>query len=572
MDYSGLSLEQYVQDPTRPIHPHDIPSVMEKWLAGMAAGEPYEHEMRLRRVDGEYRWFLVRTVPLRDDRGSIVKWYGSSIDIEDSKRAEEALRKSEERWRSVFENSAIGVALTDLNGRFLATNPVYQKMVGHSEEELRKLSFPEITLEEYREANRAFITELLEGKRQQFQIEKQYRRKDGSLIWVRNSVSLVPGTESMPRFIMALSEDITERKRAEAELRRSEAYLAAGQRLSHTGSWALNLSSREIFWSQETYRIFGIDPASTTASLYEAFLQRIHPEDRSRIEKDIRAAAVTKNPYATDYRVILPDGSIRYIHDVVYPVVSEAGDVIERYGLAMDVTERKRTEVELQRSRDQLRALAARLQSVREEERTRVAREIHDELGQALTAIMIEVNSLSHELPADKKQQSESTLKLVEETIQSVRRISTELRPVILDAVGLVAAVEWAAEEFEVRTGTEVHLDLPQDKDVIDQRRDTVLFRIFQETLTNVARHANATDVNVRLTKEDGSVTLEVHDNGKGVREEQLSAGGSLGILGMQERALLLGGELTITGGPGKGTTVRVRIPETHPTEPKGDQ
>ena len=130
--------------------------------------------------------------------------------------------RSEERWRAVFESSAIGVALTDLNGRFLATNPVYQKMVGYSEEELRTLSFLDITHADYREANWALATELLEGKRQQFQIEKQYRRKDDSLIWVRNSASLVPGTESMPRFLMTLSEDITERKKAEEALHNSE--------------------------------------------------------------------------------------------------------------------------------------------------------------------------------------------------------------------------------------------------------------------------------------------------------------------------------------------------------------
>ena len=144
------------------------------------------------------------------------------IDITERKQAEEALRKSEERWRSVYENSAIGVALTDLNGRFLAVNRAYEKMLGYTEEELRKLTFLEITEEDYRDANWELASELLEGKRQQFQIEKQYRRKDGTLRWVSNNVSLVPGTESMPRFIMALSEDITQRKQAEAALRKSE--------------------------------------------------------------------------------------------------------------------------------------------------------------------------------------------------------------------------------------------------------------------------------------------------------------------------------------------------------------
>ncbi len=144
------------------------------------------------------------------------------IDITERKQAEAALRKSEERWRSVYENSAIGVALTDLNGRFLAVNRAYEKMLGYTEDELRKLTFLEITEEDYRDDNWQLISELLEGKRQQFQIEKQYRRKDGTLRWVSNNVSLVPGTESVTRFIMALSEDITQRKQAEAALRKSE--------------------------------------------------------------------------------------------------------------------------------------------------------------------------------------------------------------------------------------------------------------------------------------------------------------------------------------------------------------
>src|SRR5215470_15690548 len=159
-------------------------------------------------------------MPLAGPQRGKPQSHSLSENATDRKRTEEALRKSEERWRSVFENSAIGVALTDLNGRFLATNPVYQEMVGYTEEELRKLTFLEITHEDYRESNWALAAELVEGKRQQFQVEKQYRRKDGSLIWVRNNVSLVPGTESMPRFIMALSEDITERKRAEEALRK----------------------------------------------------------------------------------------------------------------------------------------------------------------------------------------------------------------------------------------------------------------------------------------------------------------------------------------------------------------
>jgi len=153
------------------------------------SGEPCEVEGRFRRFDGEFRWFLFRGSPLRDQSGKVAKWYGTNTDLEERKRAEDALRKSEERWRSVFVNSAIGVALTDLDGRFIATNHVYQTIVGYTEEELRGVNFLDLTHEDYREANWALITELVNGRRRQFQIEKKYRRKDGSLILVRNNVS-----------------------------------------------------------------------------------------------------------------------------------------------------------------------------------------------------------------------------------------------------------------------------------------------------------------------------------------------------------------------------------------------
>ena len=147
-------------------------------------------------------------------------------------KAHAQIIQSEERWRSVFENSGIGVALTDLNGRFIAANPVYQKMLGYTEEELRQLSFLDITVEEDRNLNWALIEELLEGKRRQFQIEKQYRRKNGSTVWVRNSVSVVPGTERVPRFIMALSEDVTEQHEAKAALDKARSDLAQVARIS----------------------------------------------------------------------------------------------------------------------------------------------------------------------------------------------------------------------------------------------------------------------------------------------------------------------------------------------------
>jgi len=211
-----------------------------------------------------------------------------------------------------------------------------------------------------------------------------------------------------------------------------------------------------------------------------------------------------------------------------------------------------------------LHALAARLQTVREDERARAARDIHDELGSALAAIKLELAALLRDLPAHEgpvDQRSQSIFRLVDGAIESIQRIATELRPGILDDLGLVDAVEWVAEDFQARTRTKVQLALPEVDLAIDRERSTAIFRILQEALTNVAQHANATQVSVRLAEEGGFLTLEIQDNGGGITEEQLSASDSLGILGMRERSLLLGGDLVVSGVPTSGTTVTVRIP-----------
>jgi signal transduction histidine kinase len=227
---------------------------------------------------------------------------------------------------------------------------------------------------------------------------------------------------------------------------------------------------------------------------------------------------------------------------------------------------RQQAEGELRSSFEQLRALAARMQTAREEERARVAREIHDELGQALTAIKIDLTALLPNALADpgpNLQRQQTIFRLLDEAIHCIRRIATDLRPGVLDDLGLVAAIEWAVEEFQTRTGVESYVNLPDGDLALDAQSATALFRILQEALTNVARHARATRVTVRLAQEDGTLSLEVRDNGGGLREEQL-AGRSLGILGMRERAILLGGEFSIGSTLENGTTVTVRIPEAN--------
>ncbi len=237
--------------------------------------------------------------------------------------------------------------------------------------------------------------------------------------------------------------------------------------------------------------------------------------------------------------------------------------------IASDLSEVKRAEQELRASSDQLRNLAARLLSVREEERARIAREIHDELGQSLTAVKIDISWLAGRLPPRNGQMLErigATLQLADNLIKSVRRISTDLRPGILD-LGLAAAVEWQAQEFQVRTGIQCKLRLLNQEVVVAPDVSTALFRIFQETLTNVARHAGATRTEVVLQKQRDGLVLLIRDNGRGFDPADPSFSKSLGLLGMRERAAILGGQVNISSAPGKGTSVAAWIPLLPPEE-----
>jgi PAS domain S-box-containing protein len=360
--------------------------------------------------------------------------------------------------------------------------------------------------------------------------------------------------------------DVTEGKRVEDALRESEQRFRT---LIQRAPIAISISraGRKLYVNQRYLEMYGF--RSVDEVIGHPIGEQWSPACRAMVEERARQRSLGLSVPAR-YEAVgqRKDGSLFPVEVAVAKVDLSDGEASVAF--LTDITERQRAQEDRQRSFEQLRALAARLQSVREEERKRLAREIHDQLGHALTAIKLDLSSLLRALPADHgclSKMPSPLLELVDETIESVRRISTELRPGMLDDLGLAATVEWAAEEFAARTGTRCLLDLFSEQCPLDSETATAVFRIFQETLTNVARHANASEVKVRLADEDGDLTLEVHDNGRGIGVEELSSAKSLGILGMRERALLLGGTLSITGGPGKGTTVRVRIPRVLSTQ-----
>jgi len=350
-------------------------------------------------------------------------------------RAAEALREREALLGAVFDQSAVGIAVTDRSARFIRSNRAFQEMIGYDARELRSLSHVDITYAEDLPQNRELMAELARGTRSSYTFEKRYCRKDGRLIWAHVTVSALPAEAGAPQRFVGMVEDVTERKAAEAEL---------------------------------------------------------------------------------------------------------------------------------QRHRTQLRGLAARLEAAREAERARIAREIHDELGQALTALKIDLLWLKKRMPGSSPELAhklEDMAGIIDSTAQGIQRVAAELRPSVLDELGLRAAIEWEAREFATRTGIECRVELPEGQPAVDASRATAVFRIFQEALTNVARHAAATHVIVRLGMTPNALDLTVEDNGRGIREGALHDSRSLGLLGMRERAGNFHGNVTITGNPGAGTILTLTMP-----------
>jgi PAS domain S-box-containing protein len=295
-----------------------------------------------------------------------------------------------------------------------------------------------------------------------------------------------------------------------------------------------------------------------------SMLDLVWPDDHPKLDVLLRRAA--QRSCRGEIRLQSRKGTALSVHLSLNPLRLDSTRAVCL--IASDLSEMKRAEQALRDSSEQFRNLAAHLLSVREEERARISREVHDELGQSLTAVKMDLAWLAGRLPRRNDQMIKrirSTGQLADSIIQSIRRISTELRPAVLD-LGLAAAVEWQVQEFQARSGVQCKVRL-LIREVVPSNASTAMFRIFQETLTNVARHAKATRVEVVLEKQRGRLVLLIHDNGLGFDQDGRSLSKSLGLLGMRERAAILGGQVNVASAPGKGTTVSAWIPLPSPEE-----
>jgi PAS domain S-box-containing protein len=351
LDYHGLTLDEFLVEPlTNCFHPEDLERYGGQRNAGIASGEPWEAEVRLRRKDGRYRWFLIRARPLRDEQGLVIRWYLSRTDLEDRKQAERELQQLVD---AVPQHMIVLAA----DGQPCYANKVALDFYGFTLEEcldqnsIKKKIHPD-DLASYLDVRQRGIS-----RGAPFAAEVRLRSRDGHYRWFLILFNpLRDGQGNVIRWY-ATATDIEDRKRSEEALRRSEAYLAEAQRLSHTGSWAYDVLRREIiYWSPETYRTFGFDPNRDTISYREAH-NRIHPEDLPTFDENLETAIREKRGNAIDFRLLLPGGSIKHVHCVSRPVFNTSGEVVELVGTNMDVTEQHQARTALEQAFEQIKQL-----------------------------------------------------------------------------------------------------------------------------------------------------------------------------------------------------------------------
>jgi PAS domain S-box-containing protein len=440
-----------------------------------------------------------------------------------------------------------------LNGRFLATNPAHQDIVGFSADELVGMTFRDLTPGGDHDVARELQAHLLHAGRPDTRVDRRYRRKDGVTIWVRITASPIPGTDGSPAMLMAVVEDITERKRAEDQMWLSEAHLADAQRISRTGSYVLNPFTGSLFWSPETFHICGFDPAQG-APTYRTIMDRIPPGEHEQVESEIRRGIHERRDYEGEHRFLRPDGTMIHLHYLGHPVMGSRGELVRCIGIIADITARKRAEEQLM--------------LVQDEERRRIARELHETTAQDLAALKMNLAALvRHGAVTGEKDRAllEESATLAARAMEDIRVLSYHLHPPLLNDVGLAAALRWYVQGFGQRSGIEVQLAVPEDFARLPPESETALFRCVQESLINVHRHARSATAEIRVRREDARVVVEVQDRGRGMPLGSGVPGGAgvhlgVGIAGMRERVQQLGGELEIASGPG-GTTVRATLP-----------
>jgi PAS domain S-box-containing protein len=535
------------------VHPDDRDAVC-RMLDRQREGDDEPFEYRIVQPDGSVRWILRRSFPIRNNDGEILRMAGIGQDITERKRAEEALRESEERYRDLVENSREFICTHDLDGLILSANRAAVRVLGYdSRDYCGKKKFSDLLVPEVRDQFDEYLTRIRRDGAAGGLVSVQTSSGDRR-IWEYHNTLRTEGVATP--IVRGMARDITEQRRAEKALRESEERYRELFENAKDAIYVHDLSGRYTSVNRAAERLSGFTREEILGKHFSNF---VLPRDLKHVRTNLCRKLDEENETIYEVDMVRRDGQ-RVPVEVSSRLILENGVAVGVQGVARDITDRKRAQ-------DALRTYSQRLIQAQEVEREKIARELHDEIGQVLTAVRINLQSIQRSYGTDESvTRLDESIGIVDEALGRVRELSIELRPALLDDLGLSVALRWYVDRYSQRTGiTAEVLDGFEDDARLPREIETACFRIAQEALTNVARHAQAASVSVQLERSRERMLLTIMDDGVGFDIEALrksaSAASALGLRGMEERALAVGGYIDVDSGSGRGTRIRATFP-----------
>jgi two-component system, NarL family, sensor histidine kinase UhpB len=473
-----------------------------------------------------------------------------------------AMRETAARLNGIIQSAMDAIITVDENQDIVIFNPAAEQMFGCSAANVLGTPLDQFIPVRYRDAHHSHIRQFgatgVSTRRMGRQSEIIGLRANGEEFPVEASISQT--VVSGKKLFSVILRDVMQRNRADQALKDSAERYQRLVELVPDAIW-IERDGRIAFVNRACLQLLGAD--SIAQLLGRSPLDFIHPDFHSlAISRRERLLADPQRNGYVEKKIVPLRGEPKDVEIAETSFRDEGGTAL--LAVMRDISARKASDRELRQSREHLRQLSAALQAAREEEQTRIARELHDELGQALTALKMDVAAIVGELKPDQAAaigRTTEMARLLENTVAAVRRIATQLRPLMLDDLGLLPTIGWLVNDFSKRTGIAVALSLPDPETDIDPQLSTVLFRVLQESLTNVARHAGATHVKIALTCSGTDMRLSVSDNGRGFDGSEVRSAKTFGLLGMRERAGMAGGTLTLDSQPGSGTSIEMVVP-----------
>ena len=500
--------------------------------------------------------------------------------LERQSRTAAIVARGQARFFATFNQAAMGIAHTTLDGKYLDVNQKFCEILGYTREEMRDRTLSEIVHPEDAASTLVAQDALLASDQQTASVtqEQRYVRKDADPVWCAVSISLVRDAAGTPDYFAVVIQDISDRKRSDAALRAYEeeqrrlagqvewerARLVEAQAVAKVGSWETDVATFSVTWSAENYLIFEVDPAGF-APTHPKFLELIHPEDREKVDRAFRDSLESKaDHFSIEHRIIMADGRAKFLEERWQVHRNEHGHPVRATGTTQDVTQRENTARALRETNLRLRDLSGRLLRAEENERRRIARELHDQLGQELTALTMDLKTLAKR-SGGTSDVIERCIAGVARLLDQVRDLTLTLRPSQLDDLGLVAALRGHLEHHVRVHGVGVRLETDVNTLRLYPDIEVACFRIVQEALTNMLRHARAKNVLVSIREVGDELVLEVRDDGTGFDVETAldasTRGDSLGLRNLFDRAELAGGSLRIESSSVGGTSAIARFP-----------